>query len=328
MTGDASATTPIGLVDVRATRERIASFVGRTPVVRTWSGVALKAESLHAAGSFKIRGASNSMAALETGTAGVVAHSSGNHAIAVAEAGRRLGVRTVIVMPHDAPAAKLDRTRALGAEVHLVGNASAERVRVAGELAAAHGLVMIEPYDSAHVVSATGTISLELMEDEPAVREIHVAISGGGLAAGVAAAAHLLARERGHDVRVVGVEPEVAADALASRRAGHVVTLPAEQMARTIADGLRVQHVGSITWPYVERYVDDIVTVTEDEIRDAMRLAARECRLVVEPSGAVPIAAAVAGRGSQVPPEQRAAIVGGGNVDPTLLAEILGSDGG
>lgn len=311
------------LAGVRATLERIRPHVGATPVVRTWSGVALKAESLHPAGSFKIRGAFDTLLDLDADANGVVAHSSGNHAIAVAAATRRLGMRAVIVMPHDAPAAKLDRTRALGAEVHLVGSASDERVRLAGELAAQQGLVLVEPYDSRHVVSATGTISVELLDDAPSIREIHVALSGGGLAAGVAAAAHLLAAERGHAVRVIGIEPEVAATALASRRARRPIRLPAEQMARTIADGLRVQQLGSITWPVVEQYVDDIVTVTEDEIRDAMRLAARECRLVVEPSGAVPIAAAVAGHGSTVAPEQRAAIVGGGNVDPALLASVL-----
>lgn len=313
----------VELTEVRAAHERIRPFVAPTPIVRTWSGVTLKAESLHAAGSFKIRGATNTMLQLPPGTTGVVAHSSGNHAIAVAEAGRRLGVRTVVVMPHDAPDAKLERTRALGADVRVVGTASDERVRVANEIADAEGLTMVEPYDSEHVVAATGTISLELFDDAPHVREIHVAISGGGLAAGVATTAHLLARDRGHDVRVVGVEPEVAADALASRRAGKVVRLPAEQMARTVADGLRVQQVGAVTWPYVERHVDDIVTVSEDEIFAAMRLAARECRLVVEPSGAVPIASAIAGRGSTVGPDQRAVVVGGGNVDPAVLSAAL-----
>lgn len=323
MTGHAGAGWRPELADVRATLDRIRRHVDPSPVVRTWSGVALKAESLQPTGSFKIRGAFNALLQLDAAANGVVAHSSGNHAIAVAAAARRLGRRAVVVMPRDAPAAKLDRTHSLGAEVHLVGSASDERVRVAGELAAEHGLVLVEPYDSRHVVSATGTISVELLDAAPDVREIHVALSGGGLAAGVAAAAHLLADERGRTVRVIGVEPEVAAVALAGRRAGRSVRLPAEQMARTIADGLRVQQLGSVTWPVVEQYVDDIVTVTEHEIRDAMRLAARECRLVVEPSGAVPIAAAVAGHGSTVAPEQRAAIVGGGNVDPALLATVL-----
>lgn len=316
----------LSLGAVRATRDRIAPYVSTTPVVRSPDGVALKAESLHRAGSFKTRGAFNALVQLGAAqrSRGVVAHSSGNHAIAVADAAARLGVRAVIVMPHDAAATKLARTRTLGAEVHLVGSGSDERVEAAADLARRHGLQPVEPYDSPHVVEATATIGLELFEQVPDLQEVYVAISGGGLAAGVAAAVHLLAHEHGRPVRVVGVEPEIAADALASRRAGHIVTLPAEQMARTVADGLRVQQVGDLTWPYVERYVDDLVTVSEDAIRAAVRSTALDSRLVVEPSGAVPVAAATAGLGSTgSDPRTRVAIVGGGNIDPDLLASIL-----
>lgn len=320
------ATDPVDLDEVREVAALLAPHLAPTPVVAMWGGTRLKAESLHACGSFKIRGALTTMLRLRRDDrlgSGVICHSSGNHAIAVADAGQRLGVPVVVVMPHDAPAAKLDRTRALGAEVHLVGSGSDERVEVAATLAAERGLPLVEPYDSAHVIAATGTIALELLEQAPHVEEIHVAVSGGGLAAGVALAAMQFAAERGLPMRIVGVEPEVAADALASRRAGHIVTLPAEQMARTIADGLRVQQVGNQTWPIIERYVDDLVTVTEDEIRSAVSAAAVETRLVVEPSGAVPIASATAGIGTTTAPDRRAAIVGGGNLDATLLRSIL-----
>jgi threonine dehydratase len=177
------------------------------------------------------------------------------------------------------------------------------------------------------VISATGTITLEILETlSPAAPgageplELYVPVSGGGLIAGVAAAA----RQSSASIRVIGVEPEVAADALASRRAGTRVSLPAEQMSRTVADGLRVQIVGVLPWPHIEAYVDELVTVTEQEIIDAMRRIALEARLVAEPSGAVSVAAALAGRGgADAPPARRVAILSGGNVDPQLLACAL-----
>jgi threo-3-hydroxy-L-aspartate ammonia-lyase len=319
----------VRLEDVRAAHARIAPYVMRSPLVpMTPSGVWLKAESLQPTGAFKLRGAFNCMLQLSADqrACGVVAHSSGNHAIAVAHAGAVLGIRTVIVMPHDAPVVKIDRTRALGAEVVLVGGASSERVARADELVSEHGYRLIEPYNSLDVMAATGTITVELLEQAAdqgvRVAEIYVPISGGGLAGGVAVAAKRLDAS----IRVVGVEPEVAADALASRRAGHVVTLPPDQMALTIADGLRVQQVGSLTWPHIEAFVDDIVTVSEDEIRSAMRRIALESRLVAEPSGATPVAAALAGRNGAaepVPTDRRMAILCGGNVDLALCAQIL-----
>jgi threonine dehydratase len=185
---------------------------------------------------------------------------------------------------------------------------------------------MVEPYDSMRTIAATGTISIEILEQVPGggPLDLYVPISGGGLIGGMAAAAKLAAVASGRVVRVVGVEPEVAADALASRRAGQRVELPAEVMARTSADGLRVQVVGERPWPHIEAFVDDIVTVSEDELDAAMRSCAAEARLVAEPSGAVPVAAALAGRGgSGAPPSARVAVVSGGNVDPARYAQIL-----
>jgi threonine dehydratase len=322
----------VSLDEIRAAHERIAPYVVRTPLVAMHpSRVWLKAESLQPSGAFKLRGAFNSLLSLGPNelAAGVVAHSSGNHAIAVAFAAAAIGVRAVIVMPHDAPSVKIERTRELGAEVVLVGSASSERTERAQALAASQGLSLVEPYDSRAVIAATGTITVELLEQARAiggrVRALYVPISGGGLAAGVAAAAKALDA----DLRVVGVEPEVAADALASRRAGHIVTMSAEQMARTMADGLRVQRVGTLPWPHLEAFVDEIVTVSEQQIAAAMREAAAQARLVAEPSGATPVAAALAGLGSDgIQPAERAAVLCGGNVDLDFYARVLtGSDG-
>lgn len=306
--------------EVAAARDRLRGHVFDTPMIAMGpGGVWLKLENLHRAGSFKTRGAFNSIAALsdDERRRGVVAHSSGNHAIAVAEAARDLGVRAVVIMPNDAPAIKRSRTAAAGAEVIEVGPASSERAERAAQLAAERGSAMIEPYDSRTVIAATATIAIEMLESVEGLEEIYVPISGGGLAAGVALGAHLV----DPTVRVIGVEPAVAADALASWQAGSVVTLPAEQMSMTIADGLRVQRVGRLNWPHLQAHLHDIVTVTEDEIRTTMRDLALDHHLVAEPSGAVPVAAAR--RADPIDAPRRAAVLCGGNVDPGLFAEII-----
>jgi threonine dehydratase len=318
----------VGLAEIRAAAERIHGRVTRTPIVPMPSaGVLLKAESLQPSGAFKLRGAFNTLLQLTDAerARGVVAHSSGNHAVAVAMAAGALGIPATIVMPADAPQVKLAWTRALGARVEVVGPASSERSARAAALAESGGLAMIDPYDSRTVIAATGTISLEILEDlagssEPI--ELYVPVSGGGLIAGVATAAKSL----DPTCRVIGVEPELAADALASRRAGERTRLPAEDMARTLADGLRVQVVGALPWPHIETYVDEFVTVSEAEILAAMARIAFEARLVAEPSGAVPVAAALAGRGgSGHARARRVAILSGGNVDPALFARALRS---
>jgi threonine dehydratase len=237
-----------------------------------------------------------------------------------------LRVPATIVMPVDAPAVKRRWTEELGAIVEVVGPSSNERSARAAQLAAEGGLTPVEPYDARATIAATGTISLEIHEqvvgDAPV--ELYVPISGGGLIAGVAAAAKAVGAEMGRSIRVIGVEPEVAADALASRRAGERVSLSAEEMGRTLADGLRVQIVGARPWPHIEAFVDEIVTVTEDELCAAVRRCATEARLVAEPSGAVPVAAALAGRGgADLPATRRVAVLTGGNVDRALYARIL-----
>jgi threonine dehydratase len=249
----------------------------------------------------------------------VVAHSSGNHAQAVAYAARALGVHAVIVMPRGAPRVKLDATAAFGAEILFVGDDSAERVRKAEELAADHGYVPVPPYDDETLIAGQGTVGLEIIEDLPDVETVLVPVSGGGLISGVAAAIKLSRPE----VRVIGVEPELAADARESLKTGKLVELPAEQVGRTIADGLRVRKLGYAPLEHVRAFVDDIIAVSEEEILDAMRRMALRARLVAEPSGAVTFAAHLFHRDELPATRVNVAIVSGGNVEPELLAEVL-----
>ena len=309
----------VTLADIHAARDRVRGLVFRTPLVPFpgEAGLSLKAENLQPTGAFKLRGAFNAILSLSEAerARGVVAHSSGNHAQAVAYAARALGVRATIVMPQNAPPVKLSRTRALGAEVVLVAPSGAARAEKTGELVERHGYVPIPPYDDARIIAGTGTVGLEILEDAPEVQTVLVPISGGGLIAGVAAAIKLTRP----GVRVVGVEPEFAADARASFLAGERVAWSAQEVNRTLADGLRVQQLGALNWPHVRAYADDIVTVSEEEIRAAVRRTALEARLVAEPSGAVPVAAALRAHDFG----ETVAILSGGTIEPALLAEIV-----
>ena len=280
-----------------------------------------KAENLQPTGAFKLRGAYNKISSLspEERGRGVVAHSSGNHAQAVAYAARSLGVRAVIVMPRGAARVKLDATAAFGAVVVLVGDDSAERVRKAEELAAEHGYVPVPPYDDETLIAGQGTVGLEILQDLPDVETVLVPVSGGGLVSGVAAALKLSRP----GARVIGVEPELAADARASLQSGRLVEFPAEQVGRTIADGLRVRKLGDAPFEHVRTFVDDIIAVSEGEILEAMRRLVLRVRLVVEPSGAVPFAAYLFHRDEVPATRINVAVVSGGNVEPHLLAEIL-----
>ncbi len=318
MTGDALIT----LAEIEAARARIAPYVSPTPIVAmTPSGLRLKAESLTAIGAFKIRGAFNALLCLTEAqrAAGVVAHSSGNHAQAVAFAAARLGVRATIVMPSNAPKTKVEGVRRYGAEIVTVGPASSERAAKADELAAERGAALILPFDMLEIIRGTGTIGLEILEQAPDVATVFAPVSGGGLLGGLAAAIKLSRPE----VRVIGVEPGLANDAWQSFRAGQVISITAEEASRTLADGLRVQRLGARTWPHIRAFVDDIVTVSEPEIRADMRRIAREGRLIAEPSGAVAAAGALAS-GSDL--KTCVAVLSGGNVDLAMLAEILAED--
>lgn len=328
---DATDTTAglVGIEQIRDAARVLQGIAIRTPLVPLsdpGGPVWLKAESLQPIGAFKIRGAYVAIAGLsdEARAAGVVTHSSGNHAQGVARAARLLGVRAVIVMPSDAPALKRARVEADGAEIVTVGPASGEREAMAGRLAAERGLSLIPPYDDDRIIAGQGTVGLEIIEDLPDVAAILVPVGGGGLSSGVAAAAAALAPR----ARVIGVEPELAGDARESLEAGHVVRWDGALTSRTIADGARSQSIGTRNFAHLSRLLDRIVTVSEEEIAAGVRIAAEEARLVVEPSGALSIAAlrfrraetALTGIGGPV-----VAVVSGGNVDPDRYRELLAS---
>ena len=315
--------------------ERIAGVAVRTPLVPfprdpapAGRGAAagepsllVKAESLQPIGAFKLRGAYAAVSALPEAERerGVVTHSSGNHARAVAYAARALGVKAVLVMPHTAPAVKVDACMALGAEIVYVEPTSQARAETAAKLAGAHGFAMIPPYDDARVIAGQGTAGIEIVQDRPDVDVVLVPVSGGGLIAGVAAAVKALRPE----AVIVGVEPELAADARESMGAGRPVSWDAEATGRTIADALRVQRVGDLPFAHMRAHVDGIVTVTEDEIRTSMRRLAREARLIAEPAGAVATAAYLYHRAELPAGATYVSILSGGNVDPGLLLDVL-----
>src|SRR5215218_7662483 len=312
--------------DLRLAQRRVSGVALRTPLVPCPRGeedrlLYFKAENLQPTGAFKLRGAYNKISSLssEERRRGVVAHSSGNHAQAVAYAARSLGVRAVIVMPRGASRVKLAATEAFGAEVVLVGDDSAERTRRAEELALEHGYVPVPPYDDETLIAGQGTVGLEILEDLPDVETVLVPVSGGGLISGIAAAVKLSRSE----VRVIGVEPELAADAQASLRSGKLVEFPADQVGRTIADGLRVQRLGEAPFEHISTFVDDIIAVTEEEILEAMRRLALRARLVAEPSGAVTFAAHLFHRKELPASRLTVAVLSGGNVEPDLLAKVL-----
>ncbi len=280
----------------------------------------LKPENQQPIGAFKLRGAYNKIASLsaEERKRGVISYSSGNHAQGVAYAARALGVKAVIVMPDNAPAIKRKATAELGAEIVTVGPGSSERQRKAEELAAQHGYVIVPPYNDEQIIAGQGTMGLEILEDLPEVETVLVPVGGGGMISGVAAAIKLSKPS----VNVIGVEPELAGDAQASLRAGKIVQFPAEETSRTIADGLRTQSVGPINFEHIRRYVDDIVTVTEDEIREAVRYLSGNPATVAEPSGAVAVAGFIF-HARQLPRgNPSVAIISGGNIEPEMLKEI------
>ena len=290
------------------------------PCLANAGNLYLKPESLQPVGSFKIRGAYNKIAALSAAVRkrGVIAYSSGNHAQAVAYAARALGIKAVIVMPAVAPEVKRSATAALGAEIVLVGPGSDERQQRAEALAGEHGYTIVPPFNDEEIIAGQGTIGLEILEDFPDVESVLVPVSGGGLISGVASAIKL----RKPRTRVIGVEPELAADAQASLRSGQRISLTPQQTMRTIADGLRSQSLGKIPFIHISKYVDDIVTVSEDEIREAIRQLLA-MRLVIEPSGAVAYAAFVFHRDKLPRAKKTVAVLSGGNIDPVLLGEIM-----
>jgi threo-3-hydroxy-L-aspartate ammonia-lyase len=315
------------LVSLDEVREAAALLRGEaepTPLLRAdWlseevgAEVRLKAESLQRSGSFKFRGAYHYLARLapEVRARGVITYSSGNHAQAVALAARQFGVPAVVVMPTTAPGVKRKGAEALGAEVVLVGTTSIERREAAEARAARDGLHMVPPFDHPWIIAGQGTAALEALERWPEMDTWVVCVGGGGLASGSAVA---LRGARGRGIRIIGVEPEGANAMEASLRAGAPVTLPG---VNTIADGLAPVRPGDLTFEHVRTLVDDLVTVTDDEIRASTRDLLLKSRLVVEFSGAAAVAAVRSGRvalaGARV-----GAILSGGNIDPARVAEL------
>jgi threonine dehydratase len=347
---DATPPPPsVTLERIRAAAEVLHGVAVRTPLLpfgspqdgdptgrtRAW----VKPESLQPIGAFKLRGAYYSIATLpaDRRAAGVVAYSSGNHAQGVARAARLLGVHAVIVMPSNAPRIKVERVRADGAEIVFVGPSSEERAERAEELARSDCLSLVAPYDDAATITGQGTVGLEIVEQMAAIDEgarvseaggasiapipltVLVPVGGGGIASGVAVAVKSLRP----DSVVLGVEPELAADARDSLAQGRIVAWPADMVGRTIADGQRATHLGTIPFGLLSVHLDGIVTVTEDEIARAMVRAAREVRLVLEPSGATTLAAWLFHQDELPAVGRVVAILSGGNVDPARYEELL-----
>ena len=342
----------VTLEEIRAAQRRIAGVAVRTPLPRLQRArlkmagfpeppfdVYLKDESAQPIKSFKLRGAFNRIAILaEEDPAGlmrgVITYSSGNHAQGVAYGAQALGTKAVIVMPENAPQVKVDATRELGAEVVFVGNASSARKVKAEELAAEHGYTIVPPYDDPAVVAGQATCGVEILQQMGVVPESGEAadaeagegllvlspVSGGGLLSGVATGIKLLAPH----VKVWGAEPELAADAKESFDTRTLVEWPAEKTTRTLGDGLRTQSLGVLNFEHILKYVDGIVTVTEEEILGAMRVLLGCTNLVPEPSGAVTLAAALY-HAEELPKASKVVVIlSGGNLDPALRAELEG----
>ncbi|MGV0789802.1 threonine/serine dehydratase [Mycolicibacterium sp. XJ2] len=311
----------VTLDDIEQAAARIRAFVLRTPLLPApWAGdddrpLWVKPESLQSIGAFKVRGAFNAIGHLDESvrTRGVVAYSSGNHAQAVAYAAAVYAIPAHIVMPQETPDVKVAATRSHGATVVLCG--AGQRERVAAEVVEETGGVLIPPFDHPDIIAGQGTIGLEIGEDLPSVETVLIPVSGGGLASGIGTAIKAMCP----DAKVIGVEPELAADTAQSLSVGHRVDWSIEDRNRTIADGLRSQP-SELTFAHLQRVLDDVVTVTEDEIRSAVRELAHRAHLVSEPSGAVALAAY---RKEPTPAGRTVLVLSGGNIEPALLQEIL-----
>jgi threonine dehydratase len=306
--------------DIRAAATRIRAFAVRTPLLPAlWADddrpLWIKPENLQPIGAFKVRGAFNAIGHLDESVRnrGVVAYSSGNHAQAVAYAAAVYGIPAHIVMPEETPRIKVDATRNHGAEVVLCG--PGHRERVAAELLEETGGVLVPPFDHPDIIAGQGTIGVEIAEDLPAVENVIVPVSGGGLASGIGTAIMALCPQ----ARVFGVEPELAADTAEGLAQGHRVDWSVEDRNRTIADGLRSQP-SELTFVHLQKVLDGVITVSESEIRSAIRELVIKAHLVSEPSGAVALAAYRQGR---TPPGRTVMVLSGGNIDPIALTDIL-----
>lgn len=313
----------VGISDVRDAQVRLHGVARRTPVLTSTTinelvgaKVYLKAENFQRVGAFKFRGAYNAISQLSPDQlrAGVAAYSSGNHAQAVALAARILGTTAVILMPEDAPASKVAATNGYGAEVVTYDRYSGDRIALGNKLAAERGVTLIPPYDHVAVIAGQGTVALELLEETGPLDTLVVPVGGGGLMAGCATAAKALAPR----IRMIGVEPENADDTKQSLAAGERISI---QVPRTIADGLVPDTPGELTFSVNRRLVDEVVLVSDDQIRSAMALAFERLKVVIEPSGAVGLAALLAGQIDPVP-AQVGVVISGGNIGLERFQEL------
>jgi threonine dehydratase len=318
-----STTLPVTFTDVRAAAERLRGVANRTPVLtsRTFNAltgreVFFKCENLQRAGAFKFRGAYNRLCQLSDAEKrrGVVAFSSGNHAQGVALAAHLLNVPATIVMPDDAPSVKLAATRGYGAQVVLNDRLKTSREQIARQLAEERGLTLVPPFDDPHIIAGQGTAALELLEEVPDLDALVSPVGGGGLISGCAIAAKALRPQ----IAIYGVEAEGADDAKQSLQRGEIVHIPPPT---TIADGIRTQAVGNLTFAIMRQLLNDIVLVSDAEIMDAVRFVLQRMKIVVEPTGAVPIAAVMQNR---IPAQCKriGIIVSGGNISGELLASM------
>ena len=319
---------PITFEDVAAAHERIRDVAHRTPVLtsRTANELAgaelfFKCENFQRMGAFKFRGAYNAIAQFtpEQKAGGVITFSSGNHAQAIALSAQRLGVKSVIVMPHDAPAIKVAATRGYGGEVIFYDRYTEDREALGQRLAAERGLTLIPPYDHPHVMAGQGTAAKELFEETGALDLLFVPLGGGGLLSGCATAAHALAPA----CTVIGVEPEAGNDGQRSLQSGAIVHI---DTPKTIADGAQTQHLGQYTFAVIRERVREIVTVSDAELVETMKFFASRMKIVVEPTGCL-AAAAVLGRKVDVQGKRVGIVLSGGNVDLMRFAELVSAAG-
>lgn len=310
--------------DVAAAAERIAEYANKTPVMTSRTvndefaaDIFFKCENFQRMGAFKFRGAMNALRQFtpEQRAAGVVAFSSGNHAQAIALSAKLLGIPATIIMPHDAPAAKVAATKGYGGNVVIYDRYTEDREKIGRELAEKHGLTLIPPYDHPHVIAGQGTAAKELIEEVGQLDVLFVCLGGGGLLSGSA----LAARHLSPDCLIYGVEPEAGNDGQRSFRSGKIVHI---DTPKTIADGAQTQHLGKITFPIIQQNVNDILTVSDDELVASMKFIAERMKIVVEPTGCLGFAAART-RKAELLGKKIGIIISGGNVDISRYSEFL-----
>jgi threonine ammonia-lyase medium form len=315
----------ITFAHIQSAAERLYRIAHRTPIATsrtldemTGAQVFCKCENLQRAGAFKFRGAFNTISQLgeEQCQRGVVSFSSGNHAQAVALVSKLLNTPSVIVMPNDAPAVKLAATRGYGAEVVLYDRVEQKREVIAKQLAEERGLTLVPPFDHPHIIAGQGTAAMELLTDIPDLDMLIVPIGGGGLISGCSIAAHAMKP----DIRVFGVEPDTANDTYLSLQRGEIVSTP---QSHSIADGLLPTAPGQITFPIMQQHLESVVLVSDEAMADAVRFMLLRMKLLVEPSGAAPIAALMSDKVPIVQGKKIGVVLSGGNVDPAKLADLL-----